>query len=80
MTSLKNRGLLFKGTTRKITSQEKGFSNFPRLLMTAVSSLMKSVLTLLAKSILLPFGLSAAMSATDAAIQKKTMDQELQHQ
>ena len=32
---------------------------------------MKIVLTSLAKSVLLPFGLSAAMSATDAAIQKK---------
>ena len=32
---------------------------------------MKSVLTPLAKSVLLLFGLSAAMSATDAAIQKK---------
>ena len=33
--------------------------------------LMKSVLKSLAKSVLLPFGLSAAMSPTDAAIQKK---------
>ena len=32
---------------------------------------MKIVLTPLAKSVLLLFGLSAAMSATDAAIQKK---------
>ena len=32
---------------------------------------MKSVLTSLAKSVLLLFGLSAAMSARDAAIQKK---------
>ena len=31
---------------------------------------MKSGLTPLAESVLLPFGLSAAMSATDAAIQK----------
>ena len=33
--------------------------------------LMKSVLTPLAKSVLLPLGLSAGMSAADAAIQKK---------
>ena len=33
---------------------------------------MKSVLTLLAKSVLLPLGLSAGMSPADAAIQKKT--------
>ena len=40
---------------------------------------MKSVLTPLAKKVLMPLGLIAAMSATDAAIHKKTMDQELQH-
>ena len=77
--SLENRGILLKGTTRKITSQEGGFLNFPRPLMTAGLPLMKSVLTPLAKNILLPFGLSAAMSATDSSIQKKIMDQELQY-
>ena len=45
--------------------------NFIRPLMTAVLPLMKSVLTPLAKSVLLPLGLSAGMSAADAAIQKK---------
>ena len=69
--SLENRGILLKGTTRKITGQEGGFLNFLRPLMTAGLSLMKSVLTPLAKGFLLPFGLSAAMSATDEAIQKK---------
>ena len=39
--------------------------------MTAALSLIKSVLTPLAKSVLLPLGLSARMSAADAAIQKK---------
>ena len=38
--------------------------------MTAALSLMKNVLTPLTKSVLLPFGLSAAMSTTNAAIQK----------
>ena len=33
--SLENRGILSKGTTRKITSQEGRFFNFLRLLMTA---------------------------------------------
>ena len=33
--------------------------------------LMKTVLTPLAKSVLIPLGLTAAASATDAAIQKK---------
>ena len=38
--------------------------------MTAGLSLMKSVITPVAKSVLLPLGLSANMSAADAAIQK----------
>ena len=41
---------------------------------------MKSVLTPLPKTVLMPLGLSAATSAIDAAIQKKKiMDQKLQH-
>ena len=68
--SLENRGILLKGTTRKITSQEGGFLNFLRPLMTAGLPLMKSVLTPLAKSVLLPLELSAGMSTADAAIQK----------
>ena len=39
--------------------------------MRAGLRLMKSVLTPLAKSVLLPLGLSAGMSAVDTAIQKK---------
>ena len=39
--------------------------------MTAGLSLMKIASTALAKSFLLPFGLSAGMSVVDAAIQKK---------
>ena len=39
--------------------------------MTPGLPLMKIVLTPLAKNVLLPFGLSAGMSATDAAIQEK---------
>ena len=39
--------------------------------MTAGLPLMKSVLTPLVKSVLLPLGLSAGISAPDAAIQKK---------
>ena len=56
--SLENREILLRGTTRKITSQERGFSNFLRSLMTAGLPLMKSVLTPLDKNVLLPFGLS----------------------
>ena len=40
-------------------------------LMTAGLPLLKSVLTSLAKSFLLPLGLSAGISAADAAIQMK---------
>ena len=39
--------------------------------MTAGLPLMKSILTSLAKSVLLPLELSAGMSAADAAIKKK---------
>ena len=69
--SSENRGILLKKTTKKITSQEGGFINFLRPLMTAGLPLMNKFLMPLAKNVLLPFGLSARMSATDAAIQKK---------
>ena len=59
-----------KGTTDKIISQKGGLLNFLRPLMTAGSPLMKSVLTLLAKSILVSLGLTTVASATNAAIQK----------
>ena len=62
-----------KGTTRKITSQEGGFLYFLRASMTAVLPLMESVLISLAKSVLVPLGLTAAVSGTDAAIQKKIL-------
>ena len=69
--SLEDRGILLKGTTRKITSQKGEFLNFLRPLMTAGSPLMTNVLTSLAKSVLLPFTLMAGLSVTDTAIQKK---------
>ena len=69
--SLQNREVLLKGTTKKTISQEGGFPNFLRPLMTAGLPLMKNVLTPLSKSVLVPVGLTAAASATDAAIQKK---------
>ena len=65
--SLENRGILLKRTTRKITSQERGYLNFLMLLMTAGLPSIKGVLT---KNVLLAFGLSAEMSAVDATIQK----------
>ena len=48
--------------------------NFVRPLMTAGLPLLKSVFTPLAKSDLLPLGLSAAISAADAAHQKKNYE------
>ena len=77
--SLHNRWILFNRTTKNIISQEGGFSHFLIALMTASSPLMESVLTPLAKSLLLPLGLSAGMLAADVDIQKKFMDQAQQH-
>ena len=44
---------------------------FQRPLLKTDFPLMKNVLKTLAKSVLIPFGLTVATSATDAAIQKK---------
>ena len=68
--SLENRGILLKGTTEKYISPEGAFFNFLRPLLTAGLQLMKSVPMPSTKSVLLPLGLTAAASATDAAIQK----------
>ena len=57
--SLENRDILIEETTRKITTQEGRFFNFLRPLMAAGIALMKTAFTFLAKSVLLPFGLSA---------------------
>ena len=48
--SLENRAILLKGTT----CQDVGFSNFLRPLMRAGLPIMESVLTPIAKSVLLP--------------------------
>ena len=63
--------MLLTGTTRKVTSQEGGFLSFFKPLMAVGLPLMKNVLTPLAKSIFVPFGLTIAASGMDAAIQKK---------
>ena len=69
--SLENSLILLKGATRKITIQEGGFLKFFRPLMAAGLPLIKNVLNPFAKNFLSLFGLSAWMSATDAAIYKK---------
>ena len=70
-----------KEITKKVSSQERDFLNFRKPLITGGLTLMKNVLTLLAKSILAQLELIAAASATDAAIQKKktTMNWAQQH-
>ena len=54
-----------------IDNQEGRFLSFYRRLMTPGLPLIKTELTSLAKSVLIPLALSAGMSAADAAIQKK---------
>ena len=61
---------LIKRNYGKITSQEERSLNFLSPLMTPGLLLIKSAFAPPIKRVLLPFGLSAKMSATDAAIQK----------
>ena len=68
--SLENFGILLKEDTRKISSPKGWFLNFVRPLMSVGLPLMKNVLTPSAKSYLVPLGITAAVSATDAVIQK----------
>ena len=66
--SSESRGILSKGTTRNIISEEGGFLNFLKPLMAAGLSLSKFVL--LAKSFLVPIELAATASAKFSVIQK----------
>lgn len=59
-----------KGTTRKINSRERGWLNDFDPLMKVGLALVKHVLTSLAKSVLVPLGLTIAVSGTDGAIKK----------
>ena len=70
--SSEKRRILWKEITTKITSQEGGFLIFFVMpLMTVGLLLMKIVVIPLAKSVLIPLGLSSGMSAADATIQNK---------
>ena len=71
--------MLLKGTARKITSQEGGFLSFLKPLMAVGLPLIKIALTPFAKSILVPFGLTAVVPATDAAFKRNFLDREHQH-
>ena len=60
-----------KGTTRKINSQKGALLNFLAQLTRVSLPLMKNVLTPLAMRVPVLLELTAAVSATDAAIQRK---------
>ena len=65
---VENRGILLKENTEKIISQGRFLSNFLGRLMKVGLPLMKTVPRSLAKRILIVLGLTATVSATDAAI------------
>ena len=60
-----------KGTNRKISCERGGLLNFLGPSVRTGLPLIKSVPISLAKSVLVPLGLTAAAFITDAAIQKK---------
>ena len=64
--SLENRRILLKETTAKITSPKGGVFNFLKPLITAGLPLMKNVVNQNVV-VLIPLGLSAGISTTDAA-------------
>ena len=78
MRSLENTGIFLKEITRKVNIHEGGFLNFYKPLMSVGLPSKKKctcVLNPVAKSFLILLGLTAAASATYAAIQKKIFDQ-----
>ena len=66
--SFKNKGVLLKGTTEKVINQKAGLL-VP--LIRAGLPLMTNLLTSRIKNVFLPLGITVAVSATGAAIQKK---------
>ena len=69
--SLENKKFIERNY-QQFASQEWWFLNFLRPLMSIVLPLMENILTPLVKSVLVQLGLTAAPSATDAAILKKS--------
>ena len=59
-----------KITTRKVSCQKRGSLSFPTPLMSVNLLLMKKIFTSLAKNILAPLELTAAVSGTDRAVEK----------
>ena len=71
--SLENRGILLKETTEKIINKKKKIHWFINESWPSINEKCRHVLTPLAKSVLLPLGPTAATSATDATIHKKSL-------
>ena len=71
--SLENRGILLKGTTKKINSLEGELINSLTPLTRVVLALMLNVLKPLVNRVLAQLRLTATVSATVAAIQKKIL-------
>ena len=67
--SLENREILLEGVTWHIIRQEGGCLNFFKSLMLVGLPLMEDLITPLAKSVLVPLGVTVAL-ATDSIIQK----------
>ena len=67
-----------RGATKNIISEEGGLlSNLLGPLMEICLPLIKNKLTAVTKSVLIPLGLIAAASATDATIRKKMYGSEM---
>ena len=66
-----NREILLKRATKKIATEEGGFLNFLKPLISAGLPLMTKLLTPFTKTVLVPLRLTAVASATDAAAEKK---------
>ena len=71
--------ILVKETTKKITSQERRFINIQKASVETDVPLMKNVTTPLAKSVLVPLGLIAAVSEQMQPFKRKVLNQEQPH-
>ena len=70
--SLKNRKILFKGTTEKIISQEEELlGTYYMPLMKVGLSLMENIFWSWAKNFSIPLGLTAEASSTNSVTPKK---------
>ena len=68
---LENRGILLKGNTGKINSQEGGLLDFLAPLIRAGLPLMKNVLMPLAKSVLIPSNFTIGCMSSKYSCSKK---------